>query len=97
MTMRGLAKRRWCTHLLADLEVGDDAVLQGADRLDVRRRAADHALRLGADRQGAAVLHVDGDHRRLVQDDAAAADVDKGVGRAQVDRHVTAEQVKAII
>jgi len=28
---------------------------------------------------GGGRLHVDGDHRRLVQDDAAAADVDKGV------------------
>jgi hypothetical protein len=33
-------------HLLADLEVGDHAVLQRPDGLDVRRRAADHALRL---------------------------------------------------
>ena len=79
-------------HLLADLEVGDDAVLQGPDGLDVAGRAADHALGLDADGQGPAVLHVDGDDRRLVEDDAAAAHVDERVGGAEVDGHVAAEE-----
>ena len=80
MTMRGLAQRplvhlldEVAQHLLADLEVGDDAVLQRPDGLDVRRRAADHALGLGADGERAAVAGVDGDDRRLVEHDAAAA------------------------
>ena len=42
-------------HLLADVEVGDHAVLQRADGLDVAGRAAEHALRLGADREQATV------------------------------------------
>jgi hypothetical protein len=33
-------------HLLRNVEVGDDAVLEGADRRDRARRAAEHALRL---------------------------------------------------
>ena len=55
-------------------------------------RAADHPLGLGTDGQRPAVLHVDRDHRRLVQDDAAPAHVDERVGRAEVDGHVAAEQ-----
>src|ERR1700693_102102 len=35
-------------HLLGDVEVGDDAVLQGPDRLDRARRAAEHPLGLDA-------------------------------------------------
>ena len=41
-------------HLLADLEVGDDAVLQRPDGLDVAGRAADHPLGLEPDRDRAA-------------------------------------------
>ena len=57
-------------HLLADLEVGDHAVLQGPDRLDVVGRATHHPLGLDADRDGAAVVDVDRDDRRLVEHDA---------------------------
>ena len=78
-------------HLLADLEVGDDAVLQRPDGLDVRRRAADHALGLEADGERAAVAHVDGHDRRLVEHDAVAAHVDQRVGGTEVDRHVAAQ------
>ena len=77
-------------HLLRDLEVGDDAVAQGADGLDVAGRAADHLLGLVADGQDllAPVLVADRHHGRLVEDDAAALDVDQRVGRAEIDRHV---------
>ena len=60
-------------------------------------RAADHPLGLGPDGQRAAVLDVDGDDGGLVEDDAAAAHVHQGVGGAEVDGHVTAEQGKAIV
>ena len=77
-------------HLLADLEVGDDAVLQRPDGLDVARRAADHALGLEPDGERASVLHVDRDDRGLVEHDAAPADVDERVGGPEIDRHVAA-------
>ena len=55
MTMRGFGPLALvhlldevAQHLLADVEVGDDAVLQRADGLDVARRAADHPLGLDA-------------------------------------------------
>ena len=35
------------------------------------------------------VLH--GDHRRLVEDDAAAANVDQSIGSAEIDREVVGE------
>ena len=45
-----------------------------------------------ADRERTTVARVDRDDRRLVEHDAAAAHVDEGVGGAEVDRHVAAEQ-----
>ena len=79
-------------HLLGDVEVGDDAVLQRPDRGDVAGRAAEHALGLDADGVDLAGALVDGDHRRLGEHDAAAADVDERVGGAEVDGHVTAAE-----
>src|SRR6266511_3176619 len=78
-------------HLLADVEVGDHAVLQGTNRLDVGRGAPDHPLRLHAHRQRPVVLGVDRDDRRLVQHDSLAAHVDDGVRGAEVDSHVVAD------
>ena len=49
-------------HLLGHVEVADDPVAQRADGDDVGGRAAEHALRLGADRQDPLGLRVDGDH-----------------------------------
>jgi hypothetical protein len=75
-------------HLLGDLEVGDHAVAQGPDRLDRRRGAADHALRLATHRMNFTGVGVDRDYRRLAGHDAGVADVHQRVGGAQVDRHV---------
>ena len=91
-TMRVHAADEVAQHHLADLEVGDDAVLQGPDRLDVARGPADHPLGLDADRERVAVLDVDGHDRRLVEHDPAAADVHEGVRGAEVDGHVTADE-----
>ena len=57
-------------------------------------RAAEHVLGVLADRLDPAVDLVDGHDRRLVDDDALAARVDAGIGRAQVDGQVTREQRK---
>ena len=79
-------------HPLGDAEVGDDAVPQRAHGDDVGRRAADHALGLGADRQDLLVDAVDGDDGGLVDDDAAALDHDERVGGSEVDADVVGEQ-----
>jgi hypothetical protein len=83
-------------HLLGHREVGDDAVLHRADRDDVARRAAEHALGFPADRgdgtraAGAAVLP-DRDDRRLVEHDALPARIDQRIGRTQIYREIVGE------
>ena len=83
-------------HLLGDREVRDHPVLHRADGRDVARRAPEHLLGGEADRLdgllavGPAFL-ADRDHGRLVEDDALAADVNEGVGGAEVDREIGGE------
>ena len=81
-------------HLLGDLEVGDDAVLHRLDGDDVAGRAAEHVLGVLADRLDPAVHLVDGHDRGLVDDNALAARVDAGVGRAEIDGQITRKQRK---
>jgi len=77
-------------HLLGDIEVGDDSVLQGTNGGDCPRRPTKHPLRFDPDGVNLARALVDCNHRGLRQDDAAAADVDKGVRSTEVHSHVTA-------
>ena len=84
-------------HLLGDVEVADDAVAQRPDRDDVRRRPADHPLRLGADGQDALGLGVDRDDRRLAHHDPAVADVDQRVGGPEVDADVAGEEAEQAV
>ena len=79
-------------HPLGDVEIGDDAVLQRAERLDVLGRAAEHRLGLVPDPDDLVVGLADRDDRRLVEDDAAIADEHEGVGGSEVDRQVRREQ-----
>src|ERR1700733_1333605 len=79
-------------HLLGNLEVGDDTVLERPDRGYRARRASQHPLRLAPDRGDVAGARVDRHHRRLREHNSPAADVDKGVSRAQVDSHVAAAE-----
>ena len=79
-------------HLLGDVEVGDDAVLERADGRDVPGRAAEHPLGLDADRVHLAGALVDRDHRRLGEHDAAPANVDERVRGSEVDGHVAAAE-----
>ena len=79
-------------HLLGHVEVGDDAVLERADRGDRPRRAPEHPLRLDADGVHLARALVDRDDRRLGEHDAAPADVDERIRGAEVDGHVAAAE-----
>ena len=81
-------------HLLGDLEVGDDAVFERADGADRAGRAAEHALGFGADRVDFAGAVVDSDDGRLGEHDAAAANVDEGVGGAEVDGDVARAEAR---
>ena len=77
-------------HLLGDIDVGDDAVAQRADGLDLVGGLAHHQLGVFADRLDLlhAVDGLDGDDRRFIEDDAAAADIHERIGGPEVDRHV---------
>jgi hypothetical protein len=81
-------------HRLGDLELGDDAVAQGADGDDVAGGAADHLARLGADGQRPAGALVDRHPRRFVDDDALIAHGHQCVGRTQVDADVEREDAQ---
>ena len=84
-------------HLLGHVEVADDPVAQRPDGDDVRRRAADHPLRLRPDRQDPLRARLDRDDRRLADDDAAVLDVNQGVGRAEVDPDVAGEEAEEAV
>ena len=79
-------------HLLGHVEVRDDAVLERPDRRDRARRPAEHSLRLDADGVDIACPLVDRDDGRLRENDPPPADVDQGVGGAEVDSHVAAAE-----
>ena len=81
-------------HLLGDIEVRDDPVAQRPDGDDVARRPAHHLLGLRADGQHPLGSAVNGDHRRLVDHDAAVAHVNQGVGSPQVDADVERKQAE---
>jgi hypothetical protein len=81
-------------HLLGHVEVADHAVAQRSDGDDAGGRAAEHALRLGAYGEHAARPRLDGDHAGLADHDPAIADVDEGVGSAEVDPDVAGEQAE---
>ena len=81
-------------HLLRDLKVSDNAVLERPDGLDLRVGAFMHLERLVADLSNLARLLVDGDNARLVEHDAFAPDVDQRVGCSEIDGNVLREVKK---
>src|SRR3954449_284916 len=84
-------------HLLGHVEVGDDAVLERADRGDRPRRAPEHALRLDADGMHLPRALVDRDDRRLREDDAAPAHVHERVRSPEVHGHVAATEAAKVV
>ena len=77
-------------HFLSDFEVGNDAVAQGSDRLDVSRRTAQHLLGFVADGEDLflALGFNDRNDRGLVQNDVTALHIDQRVRCSQVDSHI---------
>ena len=75
-------------HLFRHFEVGDHAVLQGADGHDVSGRAAQHLFGVAAHGFHIAIHLVDGDNGRLIDHDAFALGVHQGVGGPQVNGKV---------
>ena len=81
-------------HLFGDVEVGDHAVLHRANGGDVAWRAAQHLLGGKAHvlnhalAVGPAFL-ADGNHRRLIKDDASTAYVDQCIGGTEIDGDIS--------
>ena len=78
-------------HPLSHVGIGDDPVLQRADRVDVSGRAAEHLSGRSTRGNQAAGAGLDGDDGRLIEHDPVAAFVDQGVGGAQVNGEVSPE------
>ena len=79
-------------HRLGDLEVGDDTILEGADRGDAAGRAAEHSLGLVADGENLGGAGLDGDDGGFAKHDPLVLDEDKSVGGAEIDADVTGEK-----
>jgi hypothetical protein len=73
-------------HGFGHFKIGDDAVLHGADGLDVARRLAEHQLGLLPHGQHPAHPPVlaHGNHRRFAQHDTFALDIQNGVCRTEI-------------
>src|SRR6266550_3339458 len=84
-------------HLLGDVEVADDAVAERPDGDDARRRPPDHPLRLRPYREDDLRLGVDRYDRGLTHDDPAIADMDKRVGRPEIDPDIAGEQAEEAV
>ncbi len=83
-------------HFFGNFEVGDHAIAQRANGLDVSRRPAQHHLRLVPNSQDLFLaFHIsDGDHRRLVQNNTAPLHIDECIGRAEVDCHIGGQKTE---
>src|SRR5690606_20139792 len=83
-------------HLLGHGEVGNDAVFHGADRFNIARHPAQHLLGLAPDCLNDLLAAwpaflADGNHRRFIEHDTFAPNVNQGVGGTEVDRHIAGE------
>ena len=81
-------------HLLGVLEVGDDAVLHGADGDDVSRGSPQHLLGVFSHRFHPSRLLVDGDDGGLANHDSLAPGVNQGVRGPQIDGEVVGKQAQ---
>ncbi len=77
-------------HLFGHLEIGDHAVPERPNGLDIARSAAEHQLGFFADGQNllAPFDAGDRDNGGLIEHNPPPLDVDQGVGGAEIDRHI---------
>ena len=81
-------------HALGHFEIGDHAVFHGLDRDDVAGSSPQHLFRLFAHGFDFAVVLVDRDNGRFIDDNALPFGKDQRVGRTQVNREVRRKQTK---
>ena len=75
-------------HIGGDVEIGDDAVLQGTHRHDAAGGTADDSLCLAAHAAHLIGLGVHRHDRGLAHDDALALHVDQSIGSTQINANV---------
>jgi hypothetical protein len=75
-------------HRFGHFEIGNNAVTQWTNRLNVRRRFAEHLTGLLTDGEDFPGVHVFCDDGRLAQNDALALDMHEHVGRAKIDADI---------
>jgi hypothetical protein len=81
-------------HRFGDLEIGDDAILQRADGDDVAGRATEHPLGFIAHREDAFGAGFDGDDGRFAENNAAIANVNEGVGGAEIYTNIIRKKTR---
>ena len=86
--LRGDLLEEVAEHHLRHVNVGDDAVLERANRLDAFRGPPQHPLRLEPDPHDPAAALLHRDHRGLVEHDALALHVHERVRGAEIDGDV---------
>jgi hypothetical protein len=79
-------------HLLGHVEVRNDPVLERADGLDIAGGTPHHRLGLVTDGEHRMIGLMYGDDGRLVHHDSFPADIDQGIGGAQIDGEVVGEE-----
>ena len=80
-------------HLLGNREVRDYPVLHRPDRSDVARRTPQHLLCFETDfldrfLAARTTFLLDGDNRRLVENDTLTSNIDQRIRRTQIDSNI---------
>jgi hypothetical protein len=73
-------------HLAGGLTIRDHPVLDGPRDADLARLAAGQLFRLPPYRRDLAVIGVERDHRRFIDNYASPRQVDASIGGAEIDR-----------
>ena len=84
-------------HFFGHRKIGNDAILERPDRYDVAGCSTQHLFCIRSHRRNAAratgtAVLANGHDRWFIENNALATDIDKGVGRAEIDRQVIGEK-----
>ena len=83
-------------HLFRNVEIGDNAIAQRPDRLNIAGGAPQHHLRLVANREHLlATLHLrNRNHGWFVQDNPSSFDIDQSVRRPEINGHICGQHAE---
>ena len=84
-------------HFLRYFEIGNNALHQGADRDNMRRRSSHHPPRRFPHRHDLSGFLIEGDHRGLIDNDSPPPHIDQGIGRPEVNPDVVRPARKKLV